>query len=161
MQRIRIVEIPMMKVVTSGPITTPEIQERFCDWWTSYDKNAPDKLIPRDFMVYNSRMQTTEWLYTLPIPDISDDHGGYEVKEYPFGLYAVASCLDADCDQAADWMATRDEIMDWVRKSDCFRLAEEDDGCERFTMFHIVTPSIVMEKMHIHIQDMYVPIVVK
>ena len=161
MQKFRIVEIPPMKVVTSRPITSPEVQNAFCAWWTGYDRCVPGKLTPRDFMMYNTKTQHTEWMYALPIPDISDDHGGYEVKEYPFGLYAVSSCLDGDCDQAADWLATRAEIMDWVRQTGCFAVSEDDGEEDRYTMFHIVTPSIVMEKLHIHIQDMYVPIRVK
>ena len=161
MQKFRIVEIPPMKVVTSGPITSPEAQGAFCAWWTGYDSRVSGKLTPRDFMMYNAGTQRTEWMYTLPVPEIGGDYGGYEVKEYPFGLYAVGSCLDADVDQAADWLATRAEIMDWVRQTGCFAVSEDDGAEGRHTMFHIVTPSIVMEKLHIHVQDMYVPIRLK
>ena len=113
-------------------------------------------------MWYNERIATTEWNYVLPIPVTNHDFGGYATREYPFGLYAVASCLDADCDKAQDWMATQEQIRQWVRESGCFEVSSPaNDPEERYTMFHIVSPSLLKERMGIHQQDMYLPIVVK
>ena len=162
MQDIRIVEIPKMKVVLSGPITNEKEFMDFGTWWTNYDKSVKGKLVPRDFMWYNEKINAREWIYTLPNPEINRDYGGYKTKIFPFGLYAVASCIDADCDEARDWLETKKEIEDWVNNSECFALSTiENDQCERYPMFHIISPEILYEKMGIRQEDLYVPIIVK
>lgn len=162
MINIRIVEIPKMKVVTSGPIRTEEAFIAFNNWWTSYDKKVMNKIGPRDFMWFNEREKATEWFYALPMPETGDNYGGYEVKDFEFGMYAVASNLDADCDRAKDWTNTQKLIEDYVRESEIFELSTiENDSCERYNMFHIITPQHYFERTGIHQQDMFVPIVYK
>ena len=160
---IRVVEIPKMKIVTSGLIRTEQAFEAFNSWWSTYDKTVLGKIAPRDFMVYNEREKMTEWFYVLPVPETSSrNYGGYEVKDFDFGLYAVASNLDADCDEAKDWMQTKAELEQYVQNSDIFDLSTpENDSCERYTMFHIISPQSYFERTGFHHQDMYVPIVYK
>ena len=159
---IRIVELPRMKVVTSGLLKTQAAFEAFNAWWSAYDKKVMGKIAPRDFMWYNEREQASEWMYALPVPETGDDYGGYEAKEFAFGLYAVASNLDGDCDEARDWMATREAIRESIRHSDVFELSTpENDCCERYPLFHIITPPHYFERTGTHQQDMFVPIVYK
>lgn len=161
MQNVRIIEIPKMKVVTSGPIYTMEAFEAFNQWFTEYHNSLSCELTPRDFMWYNEIKQATEWIYALPAGAKEEDCGGYEVKEFSFGLYAVAVCIDADLDKAEDWKRTQEEIKQWVNSSELFELATPDnDPIERFNMFHIVTPGWLQEKGFC-LEDMYVPIVLK
>lgn len=70
----------------------------------------------------------------------------------------MASCLDADLDQAADWLKTREELIQWVSESDRFKLYENMDGKpERYPMFHIVSPGRLIPT-GISIEDFYLPI---
>ena len=48
--------------------------------------------------------------------------------ELPGGLFAAASCLDADLDQAADWMNTHAELAKWAAESDAFQAYQNGDG---------------------------------
>ena len=130
-----------MKAVYSGPLTDAETFEKFNNWFSQYHASLKNELYPRDFMWYNERCGAQEWFYALPA-----------------GLYAVASCLDADLDGAADWMQTREEVMPWVKESKRFRLYRNEDGKpERYPMFHIVSPGRLIPT-GISIEDLYIPI---
>ena len=161
MQQIRIIELPRMKVVKSGPIRTEQAFNAFNKWFSDYHASLPCQLSPRDFMWFNEREQATEWIYALPTGAGETDCGGYAVEEFPFGLYAVAVCKDADLDEAADWMKTQQEIKDWVESSELFTLHVNAEGTEeRYPMFHIVTPGWLQEK-GFSLEDMYAPIHMK
>ena len=109
-------------------------------------------------MWYNERLQAQEWFYALPEGADLNECGGFKVCDLPSGLYAVASCLDADLDEAKDWMKTREELMEWVNNSELFELHVNKEGNEeRYPMFHIVSPGYMMQK-GISIEDLYMPI---
>ena len=55
MLSIRIVNIPEMKAVYSGPLTDGEKFEKFNDWFSAYHASLKNELFPRDFMWYNER----------------------------------------------------------------------------------------------------------
>lgn len=159
MQAIRIVEIPKMKAVYSGPLSTKEEFENFIAWFSKYHASLQCELFPRDFMWYNERLNAREWFYALPsncnVSEITD----YEIVDLPAGLYAVASCLNADLDAAKDWLSTREEIIQWVNENDNFALYRNGEGKEeRYPMFHIISPGWMMP-MGISIEDLYVPII--
>ncbi|MDO5294438.1 MAG: hypothetical protein Q4F05_17020 [bacterium] len=161
MQTIRVMEIPKMKAVYSGPLSTDEAFMGFNKWFSDYHASLKCELFPRDFMWYNERIGAQEWFYALPehadISQIKD----YEIVDLPSGLYAVASCLDADLDEAKDWMGTREEVMNWVKESELFDLYVNDEGKEeRYPMFHIVSPGRLFHK-GISIENLYVPIIEK
>lgn len=161
MQNIRVIEIPKMKVVTSGPIYTMEAFEAFNKWFSNYHSSLTCELMPRDFMWYNEEAKATEWIYALPASAKEEDCGGYEIIEFPFGLYAVGVCIDADLDNAQDWMQTQEEIKEWVDNSELFSLpTPNNDSYRRFPMFHIVTPGWLQEKKFC-LEDFYIPIVLK
>lgn len=161
MQSVRIIEIPKIKAVFSGPLSSKEKFEKFIKWFSEYHASLKGELFPRDFMWYNERLNVREWFYALPpnadLQQITD----YEIVDLPSGLYAAASCLNADLDGAEDWLSTRQEINNRVQKSDKFDLYVNGEGREeRYPMFHIISPGWMMEK-GISIEDLYVPIVEK
>ena len=95
-----------------------------------------------------------------PAPPMASaaDCGGFEIRTLPGGLFAVASCLDADLDQAADWMQTRQQLLDWAAASDRFEAWVNAPGVpERYPLFHIVSPGRLIET-GISIEDFYLPI---
>lgn len=158
MQSIRIVEIPKMKAVYSGPLTSKERFERFLAWYSKYHASLACELFPRDFMWYNERLAAQEWFYALPSGADLSQIPGFEIVDLPSGLYAVASCLNADLDEAKDWHSTREEVIAWVGSSQRFALHENGPGREeRYPMFHIVSPGWLMPS-GLSIEDLYVPI---
>ncbi|ADL50827.1 hypothetical protein [Clostridium cellulovorans] len=154
MQNVRIIKIPELKMVSSGAITNIEQLEAFDNWWSSIDVNQ--YITPRDFMWYNEKKRYMEWVFA--IPDNCIDFGGYQLVNFPGGLYAVATSKDAD----EDCKTAREEICKWVSESGCFQLAtEENDNEIRYTMSHVITPKVFKEKLGYHLADNFVPIVVK
>lgn len=158
MMKIRIIEIPKMKAVYSGPLNTNERFEAFNNWFSEYHASLKCELFPRDFMLYNERINEHEWFYALPADANVEDCGVFEIRDLPSGLFAVASCLDADIDQAEDWLKTREELINWVNESDRFELyCNTADTEERYPMFHIVSPGRMIPS-GISIEDLYMPI---
>ena len=158
MIRIRIIEIPKMKAAYSGPLQTREEFEAFNDWFSKYHATLKYELYPRDFMWYNERLNAREWFYALPSDTDISDCGGFEICDLPSGLFAVASCLDADIDNAEDWLKTREELIDWVNSSEEFELyANDNKKEERYPMFHIISPGRLISS-ELSIEDLYMPI---
>ena len=109
-------------------------------------------------MWYNERTRAQEWFYALPAGAKDADLAGFEIVDLPCGLFVVASCLDADLDQAADWLKTREELMEWVSRSEHFKLYQNEAGKpERYPMFHIVSPGRLIP-VGISVEDLYLPI---
>ena len=161
MVSVRILEIPPMKAAYSGPLTTQARFEAFHDWFSAFHASLKYELYPRDFMWYNERIGAREWFYALPGNLTEADCGGFEIRDLPAGLFAVASCLDADLDQARDWMQTRQALIQRVNDREAFALYENQDGKpERYPMFHIASPGGLIPE-GISIEDLYVPIVKK
>lgn len=158
MQRIRIVELPAVRAACSGPLTDEARFARFNDWFSRYHAAQPCELYPRDFMWYNERLGAQEWFYALPAGADERDTEGFPVVTLPHGLFAVAPCLDADLDGAADWMRTREELIAWAQASGRFRPYENGEGRpERYPMFHIVSPGRLIPE-GVSIEDLYLPI---
>ena len=110
-------------------------------------------------MWYNERIGAQEWFYALS--ENADERGldGFEERMLPHGLFAVASCLDADLDGAADWMQTRAALLAWAQESDRFMPYENGEGKpERYPMFHIVSPGRLIPE-GVSVEDLYLPIV--
>lgn len=158
MVNIRIIEISKMKAAYSGPLTSEEVFEKFNNWFSDFHNSLNCELFPRDFMWYNERTNVREWFYALPQGYDESKLDNFQVVDLPSGLYACASCLDADIDGAKDWLNTRQEIIDYINKSDMFKLHENKEGSEeRYPMFQIISPlSLISEG--ISIENLYVPI---
>ena len=147
-----------MKAAYSGLLTDEDRFEKFNNWFSAYHNSLKNELYPRDFMWYNERLGAQEWFYALPAGAKEEDCGGFETVDLPGGLFAVASCIDADFDQAADWLDTRAALIKWVESSGQFRVYENAEGKkERYPMFHIVSPGELYEEK-ISIEDLYLPI---
>lgn len=158
MQNVRIIEIPTLRAVYSGPLTDEEKFERFNRWFSEYHASLSCELYPRDFMWYNERIGAQEWFYVLPHGAEKGGIPGYEIVNFPGGLFAVASCLDADIDQAVDWMQTYQALFRWATESDRFMPYENAPGKpERYPMFHIVSPGRLIPT-GISMEDLYFPI---
>ncbi len=158
MIKVRIVEIPKMKAAYSGPLTNEEAFEKFNKWFSEYHASLRYELFPRDFMWYNEKKEVREWFYALPCESREKQMEGFEIVDLPHGLFAVASCLDADIDQAEDWLNTREEIVEWVNASGRFRVYENcDNKAERYPMFHIISPGYLIPS-GISMENLYVPI---
>ncbi|MDF2544239.1 MAG: transcription activator effector binding [Herbinix sp.] len=154
MQNIRIINIPALKVVSSGAITTMEELDSFDQWWSSIDVSS--YITPRDFMWYNEEEQYMEWVFA--IPEGHNDFGAYKQTNFPGGLYAVATSKDTE----EDCNSTREELRRWIASSGCFELStRENDVTVRYTMNHVVTPKVFKEKMGYHLSDNFIPIVVR
>jgi hypothetical protein len=140
MEKIRVIEIPPLKVVNSGNITAMEDFETFDQWWSSIDVKI--YITPRDFMWYNVKKGYWEWFFALP--EGHEDIGGYDVVDFPGGLYAVAASKDAEEEATEE---TKASIRSWVEASGCFELSiSENDQAERYVMTHVTTPIIFKEK---------------
>lgn len=158
MIKVRIIEIPKMKAVYSGPLQTEKEFEAFNNWFSKYHASLKGELYPRDFMWYNERRGVREWFYALPAYADVKDCGGFKICDLPSGLFAVASCLDADIDKAEDWLKTRQELIDWISASKRFELYVNGEGKEeRYPMFHIVSPGRMISS-GVSIEDLYMPI---
>jgi DNA gyrase inhibitor GyrI len=152
MQNIRIIKIPQLKVVSSGAITNMEELEAFDKWWSEID--VSHYITPRDFMWYNEKEKSIEWVFA--VPDNYDNFDKYKLVDFPGGLYAVATSKDTD----EDCNITKEQIHKWVIESGCFEISTaENDITTRYTMSHVLTPKIFRVKMGYHLTDNFVPIV--
>lgn len=127
---VTIIRLPMMKMARSGNSDLGE----FDRWWSPIEA-ARERLSPHDFMWYNPKLDCFEWLYA--IPEGMTDTNGYEVFDFPGGLYATASAWD----EGEDINRVNRQIKKWVNESDEVTLAAPDnDPTERYDMGHIITP---------------------
>lgn len=98
-------------------------------------------------MWYHERIGAQEWFYASPAGAKEENCGGFETVNLPGGLFAVTSCINADSDQAADWLNTREERIQWAEKSEQFKVYENGEGkTERSPMFHIVSPGALYQE---------------
>ena len=155
---VRIVELPSCKMVTSGPAKSEDAfapggkMERFDKWATEYDKQRTDRFYPRDFM-WSPVSGGFEW--GSAVDEVPDDIGGFDVIDFPGGLYAVAISVDAD---GADHDRVYNEILKWVNNSGCFVL---DENGTRRSMGNITSPHLIKEVMGYQQMDLYFPIRIK
>ena len=147
---VRIIELPSVRMARSGNGDL----EAFDRWWTSVAAQDRYSLFPRDFMWFNPQLNKDEWLYALPAG--VEDSGGYEVFDFPGGLYAVAACKD----EGPDIVRTAKLIHDWIARSDIFDEAPRETGVNaRYDMGRVITPRNAKEMMGHHQLEFYVPIV--
>ncbi|MEI6579781.1 MAG: AraC family transcriptional regulator [Eubacteriales bacterium] len=155
---VRIIELPACKMVTSGPANgsdafVPEgALMRFFEWLTEFDKERADRFYPRDFL-WSPPGGGFQWGYA--VEEVPVDTGGFEVIDFPGGLYAVAISVDAD---GKDHNRIYNGIQKWVKKSGCFVLDETD---KRRSLGNITSPEYVKEIMGYDQMDLYMPIRIK
>ena len=146
MPDIRIIMLPRLKMARSGNTDL----EEFDKWWSSVP--VEQSLFPRDFMWYNPRLNCFEWLFA--IPENMTDTNGYEVFDFPGGLYAVATAYD----EGEEIMRVNKLVHKWVDESGEFEVSNStNDTEERYDMGHIITPAGVYRPQ----MDLFIPIVRK
>jgi len=149
---VRIIELPPVRMVRSGSGDL----DAFDEWWSGIAAQDTSSLFPKDFMWFNPQLNSLEWLYVLP--EGLEDTGGYEVFDFPGGLYAVAACKDAQ----PDINETNKLIHEWVAQSDIFEESSDaNDPHARYDMGHVITPMNAKEMIGYHQMDLFVPIVYK
>lgn len=146
---VRIIELPPVKMARSGRGDL----DAFDQWWSALDAQRKNRLCPHDFMWFNPKLGNLEWLYVLE--EGVTDTAGYEVFDFPGGLYAVAACKDED----PETEETTQLIRQWVTASERFALAPESSG--RYEMAHVITPLNGKELLGYHQLDLFIPIVDK
>ena len=149
---VRIIELPPVRMARSGSGDL----DAFDRWWSGIGAQDKSSLFPKDFMWFNPQLNSMEWLYALP--EGLEDTGGYEVFDFPGGLYAVAACKDAQ----PDIDRTDRLIHEWVTQSEVFEESTEtNDTHVRYDMGHVTTPVNAKEMIGYHQMDLFVPIVCK
>lgn len=149
MKGIRIIELPDLRMATSGQKALEDMTE-FNEWWSAVDKKRKDVLFPHDFMYYDEAAKKMVWNYALP-PDM-EDAGGFDIIDYPGGIYAASVSVDGDDTDGEQVYA---DIKEWVKSSGAF---EPDERPGRYTMFHIITSDNVCDALGYRQLDIYVPI---
>jgi hypothetical protein len=147
---VRIIELPPVKMVRSGGGDL----SAFDAWWSAIAAQDKSSLFPKDFMWFNPQLNSFEWLYVLP--EGLADTGGYEVFDFPGGLYAVAACRD----DGPEIERTNRLIHEWVARSEIFdEPSRNDDASARYDMGHVITPPNAKEMIGYHQMDLFVPVV--
>jgi hypothetical protein len=142
-------------MVTSGPANGEDAfapggpLSRFLNWFSEYDKQRADKFYARNFM-WSPPDGGFQWGYA--VPEIPEDTGGFEVIDFPGGLYAVAVSVDAD---GADHDFVYNRILEWVKNSGCFVLDENES---RRSLGNITSPEYIKDVMGYDQMDLYFPI---
>lgn len=146
MPDIRIIEFPDMRMARSGNTDLGVFDE----WWSKV--KVPQSMFPRDFMWYNTRIECFEWLFV--IPDGMRDTNGYEVFDFPKGLYAVATAYD----EGEEINRINALVHKWVKDSEEYEeYIDENDKNERYDMGHVITPMGISRPQ----MDLFIPIVRK
>ena len=146
MPDIRIVELPNMRMARSGNTDL----NTFDEWWSRVE--VPQSMFPRDFMWYNNRIECFEWLFM--IPDGMRDTNGYEVFDFPRGLFAVATAYD----EGEEINRINRLVHKWVNDSEEYdEYSNEYGEQERYDMGHVITPIGISRPQ----MDLFIPIIRK
>ena len=156
MNRIRIVELPKCRAVTSGyAIGETPFQEggtlmRFMDWWSEYDKKRIDRWFGRSYVMYGREEQALIWFYA--ITDDEKPECEYEIVDFEGGLYAAAVAIDGNDE---DEQRVYGEIKEWVKNSGAFDL---DERPGHYDLCDVISPEYAGEAMGYMQLEIYVPI---
>lgn len=129
----RIIELPPARMARSGDRDLDE----FDRWWSALAAREQGVMFPKDFFWNNERTGHPEWLYTLSGGEV-DTHG-YEVFDFPGGLYAVTTSRDTDEDKSRAYGA----LMAWLQNGALFEAANEHNDPayhSRYGMGHVSSP---------------------
>jgi len=160
---LRIIELPASRMVWSGVCPNEECERmrRFEQWWNAQDELRRDRFYTRDFMWWDFEAKGVAWglaVTEMELPQAAEggfDTGGFEVIDFPGGLYAVATFADgAQGEAEAVWKS----IKKWVDRSGCFAM---DEGAGRYDMWQGLCPKAAWDAMGFMQFDMYVPIRIK
>ncbi|WP_058304396.1 helix-turn-helix domain-containing protein [Gorillibacterium timonense] len=146
---IRIVNLPSVRMARSGKNNL----EAFDKWFSTI--KPPQNLFPRDFMWFHPQLNDFEWLFALP-EDMTDSNG-FEVFDFPGGLYAAAVAFDDD-----DVTRVNRLVHRWVDESQVYAASSlENDEFERYDMGHIIGAMHFADGTMKEQMDLFIPIVKK
>lgn len=143
----RIIELPAIKMARSGDQDIWAFEK----WWSSLEEKEAS-LFPRDFWWNNEKTGRPEWLYALPKGFV--DTNGYEILDFPGGLYAVTTSYDSDDEKTKAYFS----LKKWIENGKLFDLANEKNDPNyhrRYGMGHVSTPKDFIN----HEFTMFIPIV--
>ena len=157
---VRIIELPASKMVWSGICPSSQSKDdetirRFEQWFPAQDELLRrEHIYSRDFLWHDTQAQGFAW--GLTVTEIPEDTGGWEVMDFPGGLFAVVNynCEKGDRGPIDAYYG----IEKWVEKSGCFVM---DEGAGRHIMWHMFNPNAAYEAMGYGQCDQYVPIRIK
>lgn len=145
---VRIYEIPACKMVASQPGMFGEDRlEEFSSWFGQF----PRGVFPKDYLTSDKDGKGFIWLYIhndgMEVPD------NFDIIDFPGGLYAVASGIDAD---NTDYANAHRAIYNFIEEKECF---EQD--LSRSELGNVITPPSAQQAMGYGQMDYWVPIKVK
>ena len=150
---VRIIELPACKMVWSGVYkdasndADSSLLKRYEKWMTAQDALRRDRFYSRDFMWYDIGAGGLAW--GLAVVKTPEDTGGYDVIDFPGGLYAVVNYADNDAEGA------HKHIQKWIEDSGCFA---SDDNANRHFMWHFISTEAAKAAMGYYQYDFYFPI---
>lgn len=140
MQSVRIIDLPGMKMVSSGVGMFGDGKlERFAEWFSA----LPQGLYPEDFLCGNE--QGMFWLFPYRS---GMDIGAFELVDFQGGLYAVAT----DIDQRTDTKAMRAQVDAFLEENGLTR------DQSRWEMGHILTSDRAAKILGYYQMDYFTPV---
>lgn len=143
MENVRVYEIPKCRMVSSecGMFGDAAIEE-----FSSWMETLPRTMFPRDFLWFDESRGGFVWYYMhhdgLAVPD------GFDIVDFPGGLYAVASGIDGE-----DNAEAMNAIDRFIQVSGCFA----PDPARR-QLGNVITPPEAQKAMGYSQMDYYTPI---
>jgi len=157
MEKVRIIEFPKCKMVSSGyckmdddPFGENGKLKKFENWWTEYEKKRTDRWFMRDFMMFGREENALIWFYA--VPDDAVINCEYEVIDFEGGLYASDIAILNNQD---DEQKVYGAIKEWIKNSGEFEL---DERPGHYDLSHGITPKYVEDAMGYMQLEIYVPI---
>lgn len=145
---VRIYEIPSCKMVASqtGMFGDGKLEE-FDSWFSQF----PRGIFPKDYLTSGKDGKGFVWMYVyhdgMEVPD------SFEIIDFPGGLYAVTSGIDAD---DTDYANAHKAIYNFIEEKECFEL-----DSSRTELGNVITPPSAQTAMGFGQMDYWVPIKVK
>lgn len=156
---VRIIELPACKMIWSGvcagSASTSENDQlrKFDEWWSAQDVLRKDHFYARDFMWWDAKANGFAWGFA--VTEVPEDTGGFEIMDFPGGLYAVSNFVDDESDTGSG-LIVYTMINAWLENSGCFE-ADPD----RLPINHFIGTMAAKEVMGYGQQDLYMPIRIK
>ena len=156
---VRIIELPASKMIWSGICPSSESKDdetirRFSEWCFAHDELRKDRFYARDFLWHDTQAHGFAW--GLAVTEVPEDTGGWEVIDFPGGLFAVVNYNCEEGERGA--VDAYYGIKKWVEKSGCFAM---DEGAGRYVMWNMINPEAAAAAMGYGQCDQYVPIRIK
>jgi len=146
MPDIRIIRLRKAQIARSTDFKS------FDNWLNGLDMSQQP--YHQEYMWFNRELNANEWFYILP--KWLTDTNGFEISEFPGGLYAVASAVGWGDDLGRIYRL----VHKWVRESEVYKLDKDEN--ESDTLVHVTGDEYIAENGKSDIQvDLYVPIAIK